>query len=71
MPVNPTEKAARRLMRAARAALVAQERNCRWETKGTDSARVRSVAANFEKAMLALESAEADMEEALQPWNHI
>ncbi len=59
------ERSIRFLIRASRAALAAQERNCRWEAKGTNSKRVQSIQRQYEAALKTLERAEAEVLEAL------
>lgn len=69
MTQDRVERAARSLMRSARRALIAQERNMRWSTKVTNSSRAQSIERAFEQAMADFERAESEMEEALQPYN--
>lgn len=59
------ERAVRRLIRAGRAALHAQERYYHWTQFGTNSSRARQASKRWDEAFAALERAEADVEESI------
>lgn len=59
------ERAVRRLVRAGRAALHAQERYYHWTQFGTNSTRARQASKRWDEAFAALERAEADVDEAI------
>ncbi len=59
------ERTVKRLMRAAREALVAQDRYHYWTQFGTSTPTEHRATARWERAQAALEAAEADAEEAL------
>jgi hypothetical protein len=66
---NRVERAAISLMRAGRAALKAQERYYYWVQFKTNSPTFRRASERFNKSLEALDRAEVEMEEALQPYN--
>ena len=66
--MDALEKAVRGLMRAAREALVAQDRHHYWAQFATNSKRARAAEARWEKAQARLDRAEVNAEEALQPY---
>lgn len=59
------KRAVRILMRAAREALVAQDRYHYWTQFGTSTPTEHRATARWEKAMAALEIAEANVEKEL------
>ncbi len=59
------EKSLLRMLRVARAAVVAQQKVDYWQQFGNRSKRRDIAEARYEKAIIALEAAEADAHEAL------